>query len=376
MKSPPWLVAVRVAALVALGASGALLADYSGNAPTYCSAGSGCAAVRQAGWGYIPISSLYVPVPAAGAVAFALLLALSLLPDPRWRQRLTALGALLAAVIAIALLVVQGVLIGAFCTLCVMVDVSAIVAGMAAIGMLVSTGAKAREALQTWSWAALGLIAFLAPWYWPKARPVPDVPAEIQKLYKPGKINIVEFADFECPFCRRLHTTLSKVLGEYDGRVNFVRLNMPLSMHPHARDAAKAFICADEQGQGQRMGDILFESSPFGAPAQRHVAQTLKLDLDQYDRCVDSQQTEDRIDRESEILRNAGFDGLPTTYIGGVKIVGAQPENEFRAALDRAARGVGQRGVPWPIYLLLALGALVGIVAAGRRGSTAESSGA
>ncbi len=366
MKSAPWLLAIRIAALVALAASGALLADYSGSSPTYCSAGSGCAAVRQAGWGYVPLGSIYIPVPAIGAVGFALLLAVSLLPDRRARERLTSAGALVAGAVALCLLYVQAVIIGAFCALCVTVDTAAIIAGLGALGLLRTRGELA-EGLRSWAWAGLGLVAFVAPWYWPRARPAPAVPTEIRKLYKPDKINVVEFADFECPFCRRLHGTLDKLTKEYDGRVNFVRMNMPLTMHVHARDAARAFVCADEQGQGKVMGDLMFESLLLGRSAQRKVAENLKLDMERYDRCITAQATDDRIDRESEILRNAGFDGLPTTYIGSTKIVGAQPEEVFRAAFDRAARGVGEKGVPWPIYLAITLAVAGAIAATGRR---------
>jgi predicted DsbA family dithiol-disulfide isomerase/uncharacterized membrane protein len=366
VKSAPWLLVIRVAALIALGVSGALWADYTGPSPTYCGAASGCGAIRQAGWGYIPIFGQYIPVPAVGTVGFAALLGVSLIPDRRVRQWLTAGGAILAGALGIALLSIQAAVIGTFCALCVVVDVSAIVAGAAGIA-LVAGKQEPAEPLEAWSWVALGLLAFLAPWYWPSARPAPDVPVEIQKLYKPGKINVVEFADFECPFCRLLHTTLQKLTSEYEGRVNLVRLNMPLASHPDARDAAKAFICADEQGQGQTMGDRLFEAKSLRRDALRAHAQSLALDLERFDACLDSRDTEARIDRESAILRNAGFDGLPTTYIGSMKIIGAQPEEVFRAAFERSERGVGQRGVPWPIYVLVALGAAAGVAYAGRK---------
>jgi predicted DsbA family dithiol-disulfide isomerase/uncharacterized membrane protein len=355
-----------MAALVALAASGALLADYSGLAPAFCTAGSGCAKVRQMGFGSVPVlPGLYVPVPLLGIIAFALLLGLTLLPNPIQRRRLTSLAALAAGVVGLGLLVVQAFVVGAFCSLCVTVDLAGVVAAVGGFFYLRDRRPPA-ELVTPFGWAALAVVSSLAPFYWPKVRPAPAVPAEIAKLYQPGKINVVEFADFQCPYCRRLHPTLKKLNREYGAKVNFIRLNLPLPGHPDARPAAIAAVCADEQGKGEAMSDLLFEAESLGEGSETTAARTLGLDLERFRRCLTSKEASARVDREAKILRDAGFDGLPTTFVGSDKIIGAQPEETFRAAYERAERGVGQSGTPWPVYLLVALASMAAIAWFGR----------
>jgi protein-disulfide isomerase/uncharacterized membrane protein len=349
--------------LIALAASGALLADYSGLAPTFCTAGSGCAQVRQAGYGWVP--GLNVPVPLLGVVAFAALLGVSLLPNLTLRRRLTSLASFVGAAIGLALLGVQHFLVGAFCSLCVTVDVSAIAAGIFAVFYL-RDERPSFEPVSPLAWAALGTVAFLAPFYWPKVRPQPAVPPEIAKLYQPGKINVVEFADFECPHCRRLHPRLKKLNHEYGDRVNFVRLNLPLAGHPDAKPAAIAYVCADQQGKGEPMSDLLFQATSLGPGSETKAAKALGLDLDRFNRCLASKEAVARVEREARILQEAGFEGLPTTFVGSDKILGAQSEETFRAAYERAAHDVGQNGTPWPIYVFVTLGAMAAIAWFGR----------
>lgn len=363
MKSAPWLALIRTAALFALAASGALLADYSGLAPTFCTAGSGCAQVRQAGYGYVP--GLNVPVPLVGIMAFALLLLFSLSPDERRRKRLTSFGALVAGLIGLSLLGVQHFLVGAYCSLCVTVDLSAIAAGIFAVFYLRDPRPSA-ELVTPLAWIALGALAVVAPFYWPKARPAPAVPPEIAKLYQPGKINVVEFADYQCPHCRRLHPRLKKLNQEYGDKVNFVRLNMPLGGHAQAKPAAIAYVCADQQGKGEAMSDLLFQAASLGPETETRAAEALGLDLDRFERCLASKEAVGRVEREMRILQEAGFEGLPTTFVGNDKILGAQSEETFRAAYERAAHGVGQSGTPWPIYVFVTLGAMAAIAWFGR----------
>ncbi|HVJ17338.1 MAG TPA: thioredoxin domain-containing protein [Polyangiaceae bacterium] len=362
---------IRAAAVVALASSGALFVDYTGTDPAYCTAGTGCAAIRHSGWGYVPVANTGIAVPVIGAIAFTLLLAVTLLPSETWRHRLSTAGGFVAAVIGVALIAIQAQVIGAFCSLCLITDGAAIVAGAGAILLLKQRGGG--EPLETWAWALLGAVAFGSTWLWPKVRPLPDVPAAVKQHYQAGKINVVEFADFECPFCRRLHDTLKKLNKEYAGRVHFVRLNMPLLSHPNARDAARAYVCADEQGKGEPFGDLLFEEELFSHSAQREAAAKLGVDAARFEACLRAPETDKRIDREAKILRDTGFEGLPTTFIGAKKIVGAQAEEYFRAAYEHEARGLGNSGIPWFVYVFVSLGVAGGVVWFGRRARSASA---
>jgi len=179
----------------------------------------------------------------------------------------------------------------------------------------------------------------------------------VQKLYLPGKINVVEFADYECPYCRRLHPELKAVIESYPGKVNFTRLNLPLKSHPFAHGAAQAQVCAREQGKGDPMADRLFAAEDLSPAHNRELAKELGVELTAYDRCISSGAADKLIEAESKILIDAGLQGLPTTYVGAKTIIGAQSETVFRDAFDRAAAGEGDRGIPasvyWPLCLLL-----------------------
>jgi predicted DsbA family dithiol-disulfide isomerase/uncharacterized membrane protein len=357
---------LRVAALIALAVSAALYVDYTSAAPSFCSADSACGTVRRSGFGYIDVSGLpLVPVPILGVAGFAVLLAVSLLRGEVWRRRvLPALG-VTGGVIGVLLVAIQAVKIGAFCAWCVAADSSAVV--VAVTSVFAARAGPGDERLAVWGWATLGVLAVAAPILWPRLRVQPPVPATIAKYYQPGKINVVEFADFECPFCRALHTRLKALIKEYPGQVNFVRLNLPLERHPHARDAARAWLCAIPQGKGEEMADRLFTAEDLSTRGLRHIAVELGLDIRDFDRCMVDPRTDATIDRQGAILRDAGFEGLPTTYVGSRRIVGAAPDGVFRDAFERARRGDGETGVPGPIYVLVVVLLAGGIVAGARR---------
>ncbi len=355
----------------ALGVSAALLADYSTAEPAFCAAGSGCDTVRRSGLGYIPIPPLatYIPVPLVGIVGFGAALGATLLEGWRRRRRWT-LGLLAAgAFLALALIVVQALVVGEFCSLCMLVDVAALAACAVAVALSKSgweasaaeeiSGAPRHYGLPpVATWAVLAALGIAAPYLWPSLRPAPPVPAKVAAFYHAGKINVVEFADFQCPFCRRLHAQLKAIVGDYPGRVNFVRLHMPLPRHERARPAARAAVCAAHQGQEEKMADLLFAAEDLDDKAILKGAQGLGLDLAAFKRCLGDPVTDRTIDAQATILREAGFQGLPTTYVGALKIVGAQPEEVFRDAFDQAARGEGAEGVPgwlfWAVVALLA----------------------
>ena len=361
------LLLLRIAVLVALAVSAALLVDYTSHSPAFCSAASGCGKVRASGFGYL---FGRLPLPLVGVVAFATQLVVSLLPEAR--QKFLVPLSVAGALGGIAFLGIQGAVIGDFCVLCVAVDTSSIAAG--ALALVHSMARKraapgapdAPEALKTWSWIALGALAVLAPTLWPRVRPEPPVPAGILAYYAPNKINVVEFADFECPFCRLLHPELKATLQPYGDRVHFVRLNMPLERHEHAKDAARAWVCAEPQGKGDAMAEALFAAEDLTPSANRKQAEHLGLDVKRFDACTVDAKTDQRIDRESQVLKDAGFQGLPTTWIGGRMIVGAQANDVFQEALARAERREDDRGVPGKLYFALVVAVAIGIVLGGR----------
>jgi protein-disulfide isomerase len=360
----PWLALLRVATLVSLVGSSALVVDYLGPVPSFCGAGSGCSAVRESPLSHL--GALGVPLPAIGLMAFTALYTLSLLPGDR--RRLAVPAAIVGGVLGTLLLLVQGFGLGVFCSLCTMVDTGALVAGTAGTVLLGGkwTQGVGSDVLRDRAWMALGVLAVSAPLIWPSVRPTPDVPSAIASYMKPGKINVVEFVDFECPFCRIFHPRLKAIVAEYGDRVNFVRLDLPLDMHPLARGAARAHVCAVAKKKGDEMADALFETEDLSKKGLLEAGKKIGLGPDALERCLEDPDTEAEVVRSERILRDAKLlEGLPTTFVGSTMLVGAQEDATLRDAFDRA-QGGGMPGIPAPLFMLVATGVAVAIVVIGR----------
>jgi predicted DsbA family dithiol-disulfide isomerase len=359
------LFGVRLTAVLALAVSAALFVDYTNALPAFCGVNSGCAAVRGSGFGYVVTLGYPVPVPVFGMLGFALLLGVALTRElQRWVPLVAGIGGLLA----LSLFGLQAFKIKHLCSLCVTVDTLGV---LSAIAGLVSRKGEAGDAdsdfLLRWgAWPTLSVLAVLAPLAWAHVRPAPPVPAGVLKLYQPGKINVVEFADYECPYCRLLHPELKTVIASYPGKVNFTRLNLPLHGHEFAQVAAEAQVCAREQGKGDEMADRLFAAEDLRPAANRVLGRILGLDMAAYDRCIASGQADATIDAESKILIDHGLRGLPTTFVGGKTIIGVQAEEVFRDAFDHAERGEGDSGIPAPAYWLGVLGLGLAVIWVGR----------
>jgi protein-disulfide isomerase len=169
------------------------------------------------------------------------------------------------------------------------------------------------------------------------------------------------------------HPTLKKVVNEYGDRVNFVQLDLPLESHTHARGAAKAHLCAGEQHAASRMAEALVESDDLTEKGILATATNLGLDVDQLQKCIASEGTETKLAGVEGILRDSGMlQGLPTTFVGSVMIVGAQDEVALRDAFERAARGDDDRGIPAFAYLGI-VGLLAGLIVFGGRARRASA---
>ena len=352
--SHPAVIVLRLAALVALAFSSATAVDYYGPSQTFCDTGGGCEIVRY----FAYTSGLMALLPAAGMLGFTILFLGSLFTRTGV-LRFTALAAIVAGVGALALLVVQGVVIGAWCSLCVGVDSSAVLAGVMGVWILIAKPGTpdAKETLVGPWWGAYWLAAF-APLAYAYAFPDPEVPAAIRELYDPSAdLNVIEIADFECPYCRGMHPALRTVLEHTDADVHLVRVMAPLSFHTHARFGANAYFCAERQGHADEMADRLFampveEMTPPGTTA---LAAELGLDVEAFRACLDDPAIFRRV---NEDVTRAGAVGLPTVYIGERHMIGfdetAGP-TPYRQAVDAQLAGEGRR-VRW--WALLALGAI------------------
>jgi protein-disulfide isomerase len=148
-------------------------------------------------------------------------------------------------------------------------------------------------------------------------------------------IELIEFADFECPFCLQASPTVKKVLDTYGDRIRFVYRNFPLQNHPHARPAAEAAQCANEQGQFWPYHDRLFaEPGKLSDAELKQTASALGLNSAQFDKCVDDRKYRSVIETDGQAGADAGVTGTPAFFINGRLLSGAQPYDAFKRIID------------------------------------------
>jgi protein-disulfide isomerase len=170
----------------------------------------------------------------------------------------------------------------------------------------------------------------------PEAVPVERAPAR-GSAWAP--ITIVEFADYQCPFCARAEATIRAIEQAHPGDVRVVFEDMPLPFHPNARPMAKAALAAEAQGRFWEMHDRLFALGAAGSrDAIDGVARDLGLDVARFDRDMDDPATAARIDAEIAVAETLQVTGTPTFFVNGHRVIGAQPPAAFEKALAIAKR--------------------------------------
>jgi len=154
-------------------------------------------------------------------------------------------------------------------------------------------------------------------------------------------ITIVEFSDYQCPFCRRWHDEVyQNLLTAYPGKIKFVYRNLPLtSIHPDAQGAAEAAMCAGEQNVYWQYHDKLFSSEVLGSGAYTQYAKELNLDMTAFEACVSQEKYKKQIQADSDFALNLGISSTPTFFINGLAIVGAQPLEVFKQVIDKELAG-------------------------------------
>lgn len=153
---------------------------------------------------------------------------------------------------------------------------------------------------------------------------------------KEAAVSIVEFSDFQCPFCKAVTPTLHQLMKQYDGKVRWVFRDFPIpSLHPLAPKAHEAARCAAEQGKFWEYHDVLFERSPrLEQPELKQYARDMKLDGAAFDRCLDSGKHQAAVAADVEEGQRLGISGTPAFFINGRLLVGNQPPNAFQQLID------------------------------------------
>lgn len=159
---------------------------------------------------------------------------------------------------------------------------------------------------------------------------------------KKAKVVIIEYSDFQCPFCSRHHPTMQQVMDTYGDDVAWVYRHFPLSFHPNAEPSSLASECASEQGKFWEFADAMFTGQEAGlsgdaATAEAFMtktAQDLGLNMNKYNDCVASAKYQSVIDNDAAGGATAGVNGTPATFINGQLVSGAVPFASLKSVID------------------------------------------
>ncbi len=158
-----------------------------------------------------------------------------------------------------------------------------------------------------------------------RARGNPDAP-----------VRIVEFSDFQCPFCRRAQPTIVALLAKYGDKVSHSFRDFPLrDIHPRAQMAAEASRCSGEQGKYWEYHKLLYDH--FGQLAREDLtkhAGTVLLDVPRFESCLDSKKYADAVEEDVQDGLRAGVNSTPAFFVNGIAVTGAQPQSAFERVID------------------------------------------
>src|SRR5436853_4127912 len=184
----------------------------------------------------------------------------------------------------------------------------------------------------------------------------PAAPAGSDQIYKvalgdapqkgsaEAKVTIIEWSDFQCPFCGRVMDTLRQIEKTYGSDVRFVFKHNPLPMHPDAPYAAKATIAAQKQGKFWEMHDKLFEANNSRQPDALKqdkvdaMARDMGLDMERYQRDANAPETAQSIRDDQAQAAKLGASGTPHFFIDGARVSGAMPYESFKAVIEAQLR--------------------------------------
>jgi len=149
-------------------------------------------------------------------------------------------------------------------------------------------------------------------------------------------ITLIEFSDYQCPYCGRVEPTLKRLRAAYGDKIRFVWKDFPLTqIHPQAFKAGEAAHCAGDQGKYWELHDVLFnKQSELQLDDLKRHALTLGLNTDTFNQCLDSSKYAERVRDGVAEGGQVGVNSTPTVFINGRRFSGAQPYEVFAAAID------------------------------------------
>jgi len=186
-----------------------------------------------------------------------------------------------------------------------------------------------------------------------ESKPVPSGPvavvAAVADLAPDAVVEILEFSDFQCPFCSRVNPTLKEIKAAYGDKLRVVFLHQPLTFHQDAKPAAIAAEAARRQGKFWEMHDELFQNQQTLKPAdfERHALK-IGLDMDTFKKDVADPALTSIVEQHQAIATAVGATGTPAFFVNGKSLRGAQPTPEFKKIIDEEIAAAGdKKGDEW-----------------------------
>jgi protein-disulfide isomerase len=187
----------------------------------------------------------------------------------------------------------------------------------------------------------------------PAAGKGPGAGAEVYKVQiaeaatkgsKAPKVTIIEFSDFQCPFCSRVNGTLDQLMKDYGNDIQIAFRHLPLPFHNNAMISAMAAEAAHEQGKFWQMHDKMFANQQnLDRPNLEKYAQEIGLDMGKFKAVLDSEKYKARIKRDMDDAEKYGARGTPNFFINGRNLRGAQPIDSFKAAVDEEIKKADEK---------------------------------
>jgi protein-disulfide isomerase len=173
-----------------------------------------------------------------------------------------------------------------------------------------------------------------------------NIPVENAHVRGPkgAPVTIVEFSDFQCPFCAQSATLIDQVMKEYPKDVNFVYKNFPLTqIHPQAMPAAKAALAAGKQNKFWEMHDIMFQNAKaLGPDNLKDYAGKIGLDVARFEKDMNAPEIQAQVDKEMQEARAADVQGTPTIFVGGKRLQNRSVDG-FKQMIEAALKEKGEK---------------------------------
>lgn len=173
------------------------------------------------------------------------------------------------------------------------------------------------------------------------SRPTIDVSVDDDPMLgnKNAKVTIIEFTDYQCPFCSRVRPTIKQIMDQYGNKVRYVLRDFPLNFHPQAKKAAEAATCAGDQDKYWDYSKILWANQrALDIPQLKKYAKQTGLDQTKFDECLDSNKYSAEVAKDMADGSKAGVTGTPSFFINGQMLTGARPYEQFKEIIDLELR--------------------------------------